>query len=411
MLSSLHQGLSMSTSRFREDDDLRTGPSAIEAAAEAYERSELVDRAPEDPSAKLLLAESLFACANEASRDATWRSLALGDARASAEEAAKLGLSGWRLDATRAAILGQLGEEERAREHAVQAVEGGMGTAESSEGGPSELIQMRVLALFAEARQLAIRKAYSEKTKWPPEWLAEINTAYSKLAAHDQVPEESLISYYDFLAWIGGARRAGEVLEMALAKFPDSPALHGRLRSRILWDKGAAELESEYARRLEAPGASSQLSWFAGYASLVAAEHFRRRGELDPALESYGRGIAHYEHCIAGLPESRDNADHYIALAHAGRARVLLERGELESATNELLAAFTRRAASTGTMDGLDITPGMTALMLQARLADAGEADLSAKLKTAMDAMDPALFAEPDFSRQSERTRGRSSGR
>ena len=43
---------------------------------------------------------------------------------------------------------------------------------------------------------------------------------------------------------------------------------------------------------------------------------------------------------------------------------------------------------------------------LQARLAESEKADLSAALKTAMDAIDPALFAEPDFARQSQLGRG-----
>jgi tetratricopeptide (TPR) repeat protein len=142
---------------------------------------------------------------------------------------------------------------------------------------------------------------------------------------------------------------------------------------------------------------SKQLTWYAGYASLVAAEHFRRRNDFESALKAYERGIAYYERNIADVPEARDNCDHFIALAHAGRARVTLERGDLETATNELLAAFKRRANSTGTMDGMSVTPGMTALLLKDKLAQAKKPELAAKLKTAMDALDPKLLAEPDF--------------
>lgn len=72
---------------------------------------------------------------------------------------------------------------------------------------------MRVLALFAQSRQLAIRKAYRENSKWPPEWLADVNAAYAALAVHPLVTDENLVSYYDFLRWLGGAPRANAVLE------------------------------------------------------------------------------------------------------------------------------------------------------------------------------------------------------
>jgi hypothetical protein len=410
VLAALHQGLAMESTRFGTSDDLGSGPSVAEYVASAQAHADSAAERPQDPAAKLALAESLLACAFEAGRDLRWRRAALEDARTNAEEAAALGASGWRLDATLCAVLAELGETEPARAHAVAAVEGGMESAPTTragtEAGPPELAKVRVLALFAQARQQSIRKAYREKSPWPPEWLADIDGAYARLAAHDLATEENLVSYYDFLAWLGGAQRASAVLEDALARFPDSALLHERLRSRVLWEKGPEELESEYARRLSAESPSTQLTWYAGYASLVAAEHFRRANRLDRALEAYEHGIAYYERNIAEAPEGRDVCDHFIALAHAGRARVLLERGELEGATADLLAAFERRAASTGTMDGLDITPGMTALMLKSRLAEARAPELSAKLAAAMDAMDPQLFAEPDFARQGQSDRG-----
>jgi hypothetical protein len=413
-LAALHRGLALESESFGTSDDLGAGPSIAEYVASAQMHADSAAQRPQDPSAKLALAESLLACAVESGRDLRWRRAALEDARANAEQAAALGFSSWRLEATLCAVLAELGETEQARRHAVAAVEGGMESAPSGEAGgeagPPELAKVRVLALFAQARQLAIRKAYREKSPWPPEWLADVDGAYKRLAAHALATEEDLVSYHDFLAWLGGAQRAGAVLEDALARFPDSAPLHERLRSRILWEKGPAELENEYARRLSAVSPSQQLTWYAGYASLVAAEHFRRANQLERALEAYQHGIAYYERNIADVPEGRDLCDHFIAMAHAGRARVLLERGELEGATTAMLAVFQRRAASTGTMDGLDITPGMTALMLKARLAETHATELARQLGAAMDAMDPQLFAEPDFARQGQSQRGTRGG-
>ena len=62
---------------------------------------------------------------------------------------------------------------------------------------------------------------------------------------------------------------------------------------------------------LRAPDASSNLSWFAGYATMTSAEFQRRRGLTDAALAAYGRAIEHFERWIASHPENRETADHY----------------------------------------------------------------------------------------------------
>ncbi len=397
-LAALHRGLGMNSSKISGSVDVSV--SATEYAASVQTRGEAIEARPKDPVLMLDFAESLLARAGEGRADARLNRALLEDARIQLEDAAKLGLDTWRLHATLAAALDQLGQSGRAMEHALNAVEGGMWGAGNSEVAATDAVKVRVLALFAQARQEAIRKAYREKSKWPPEWLADINAAYGKLAAHPLVSEDNLVSYYDFLNWLGGTRRAGATLDDALAKFPESAVLHDRLRGRLLWEKGPAELEREYSKRVAAPNASPQESWFAGYASLVAAENFRRRKEPAAALAAYGRGIELYERNHGAVPEGRDVCDHFIALAHAGLARVQLERGDLQAATDAMLAAFQRRTASTGTMDGLDITPGMTALMLKSILAEKQATELSSRLNVAMDALDPALFAEPDFARQ-----------
>ncbi|HUR26635.1 MAG TPA: hypothetical protein VM509_00495 [Planctomycetota bacterium] len=396
-LAALHKGLSMSSASISASENAATSASVLEYAANVQVRAEVAEERPQDPAAKLAFAESLLARAAEGSRDGMWIKALLYDAKNNAEAAEKMGAKGWRLDATLATTYDQLGDAAHARERAVKAVDGGMWNASQTEIAATDFVQARVLALFAQSRQLAIRKAYEEKAKWPPEWLADINAAYAKLAAHPLVTDENLVSYYDFLDWLGGTRRANATLEEALKLFPDSPLLHERFRSRLSREKGPAELENAYTAMLAAESPSKQLTWFAGYASLVAAESHRRKHDFDNALAAYDRGIAHYERNIQDVPEGHDSCDHFIALAHAGRARVLIERGDLESATTELLAGFKRRAGSTGTLDGLNVTPGMTALLLKSKLAEAQKLELAAKLQAAMDALDPKLLEEPNF--------------
>ena len=411
-LAALHQGMQMQSSRIPAGAALEAGDAAAQyraSAATLSHRGEAAESRPADPAAKLEYAEALLSEARAQAPDgqwALWNKALLEDARAHAEAAEKLGQKGWRLDATLATVYGELGESERARERAVRAVEGGMWSTENPEVAITDFVKVRVLALFAQARQQAIRKAYQEKAPWPPEWLADVNAAYAKLASHPLATEENLVSYYDFLSWLGGVRRAASLLEDALKRFPDSALLHDRLRGRILWEQGPAELEAEYARRLADPNHSRNLVWYAGYASLVAAETCRRLNDPTNALAAYERGIAFYERSLAEVPEGRIDCDHFVALARAGRARVLIERGELEAATNELLAGFARRAESTGTMDGMNVTPGMTAKLLHARLLEASKPELAARVKTAMDALDPKLLEEPDFAGTRQGPRG-----
>jgi hypothetical protein len=269
-----------------------------------------------------------------------------------------------------------------------------------------------LLRLFAQARQSAIRRAYRAGDQWPPEWLSDVNAAYTILAEGPLGGPEPLVECHDFLCWIGATPRANTVLDDALRRFPDSPVLHERLRARLLWEGGPEGLEREYAERLAQEGADpdrapTQLTWFAGYASLVAAEHHRRRGEHEVAVAAYGRGIAHYRRNVELFPDGEDTCLHFIALAHAGLARVALERGELDEATREMLAGLQVRPDSAATQDGLGITPVMTAKMLAARLQEVGDEERAAQVQAALDALDPKLLEPPPTELPGARQRGR----
>src|SRR6185436_16251737 len=113
-------------------------------------------------------------------------------------------------------------------------------------------------------------------------------------------------------------------------RFPESWILHERLRGRVLWERGPDGLEATYSAMLARPDAPPALEWFAGYASLVAAEHHRRANEAPQAVASYERAIAHYQHDGELHAEHAASADHYVAMARAGKARVELEQGDLE---------------------------------------------------------------------------------
>jgi tetratricopeptide (TPR) repeat protein len=422
-LAAVQQGLAKSSQWIDVNGWSKTIESETNASARtAYERSSNLEvRAtaaeahPEDANARLALAESFLSRAQDERTEKRFSDLFLTDARNAALSAEKLGAKGWRLDALLAVTSVSREDRDAARAHAVAAIEGGMprpdfaaqgggaqdaGVHEAGAQSVSDRTAIAVLALFAEARQRAIAKAYHDKAKWPPEWLADIHAAYSVLVHHPLGTDANVASYYDFLRWLGATPRANDVLSEGLGRFPASAILHDRLRARVLWEKGPDGLEATYAAMLDKDGATRDLEWFAGYASLVAAEHDRRSGEIEKALAAYDRGIAHYERCIEKNPDGKNNATHYIALARAGRARIALERGDLELATSEILAAFEIRPYSAASPDGLNITPVQTAQMLRSRLAEAGREDLLARLQAGLDALDPSLLELPLYERE-----------
>jgi tetratricopeptide (TPR) repeat protein len=263
---------------------------------------------------------------------------------------------------------------------------------------------MRMLELFAQSRQAAIAQAVRDRTEWPAQWLADVDAAYTVLVRHPVGTDRQALMHYDFVNWFGAAARADQILEEGLTRFPGSSDLHDRLRARLLRTRGVFGLESEYEARLAAlaaapdasPGALAELESFAGYASLVAAEFQRRGGQDEAAQAAYDRGIRHYERSLAGDPE---RADHYIALALAGRARVAFERGDEARAVDELLSSFARRSQAAATLDGLNVSAVDTARLLAGRLREEDRQDLLAVLERALAALDPELLAPPAYER------------
>jgi len=272
--------------------------------------------------------------------------------------------------------------------------------------GLQESNAVAVLALFARARQRAIARAYREKAPWPPEWLTDVDAAYSVLVRHPLGTDENVAAHFDFLRWLGASTRAGEVLEEGFRRFPDSWVIHDRLRSKVLAEKGVDALESAYAERLLKEGASPNLEWFAGYASLVVAEQHRRSSDAEKALAAYDRAIEHYRKGVERNPASRASADHYVALAFAGRARVSLEQGDLERAAHEILASFGYKPEAAATLDGLNISPVDTAKMLRARAAEAGNESVVKRVQEGLDRLDPSLLELPAYEREVPPARG-----
>lgn len=410
-LAVVHRGLA---SRSREVDlegwssAIAGGASYAEAADRAglaarIEREAQAARArPDDAAARLELAEATLALAvdpggvaplgPQARATSLHAQLLLEDARREALEAEGLGATGWRPHAVVALASFYLGDLETAYARAEAA-------APLVPAGAPDWSAISTLALFAQARQRAIREAVRERREWPGEWLTDVDAAYAVLGRHPLGTDQHVVAHQDFLRSLGAGARATRVLEAGLERFPDSPQLHDRLRGRLLWEGGPAGLERDYAERLMRPDASPNLPWFAGYASLVAAEYQRRRGNAAEALAAYGRAEELYARAVEANPGNADTAAHYQAMALAGRARLALEAGELERALELVLASFERHEDAAATLDGLGFTPVMTATTLLARLDGAGHQPQAERLRAALAGLRADLLLPPEFDR------------
>jgi tetratricopeptide (TPR) repeat protein len=255
------------------------------------------------------------------------------------------------------------------------------------------------LKLFARTHWRQIARAIRLNRPWDPEQLADVHAAFTALGQHPLCTDSELVLHYDILNWLGAPGEAVRVLDEALERFPESWDLHDRLRTRIFKERGKDGLEAVYEELLRREDASTNLEWFAGYASLVAAEFYRRSGHPEQALAAYERGIAHYERSIETQPESRFSADHYVALAIAGRARIAYEAGDDRQALEAILASFDRAPEAAATPDGLGLSPVSTAQMLLARLSEKRQTDAALRLKGALDGLAPELLELPAFER------------
>jgi tetratricopeptide (TPR) repeat protein len=356
-----------------------------------------------DGKAYFELAEAFLTLAYEQpeSEQKYARSL-IRDAYNTALEAEKLDADGWRLNAIISLAAVNLDKEEEAYMRAEAAA------LEMPAGAP-EWYAIPTIEVFARARRQQIAQAVRDKRDWSTwseafqgtgTWLTDVHAAYSVLERHPLGTDDHVVAHYDFLKVLGATGQASRILDAGLKRFPDSWRLHYRLRGRILREKGVDGLEMVYEALLREKDAAKNLEWYAGYASFITAEFYRRFSDPTKALAAYDRAIAHYERAITNNPESRDTSDHYIALALGGRARIAYEQGDCEQSLAELLASFDRKADAAATLDGLNISPVDTARMLLQKLKDLNRDDLAAQLEAALGKLDPELLELPAYERE-----------
>ena len=382
-----------------------TGATPIDRAAQASKRDVALAKNPENPEARLDVAETSLLQALETRPSAgrgsvrlaqQQRKLLLDDCQRHLDRADAAGAAGWRPTALRAVLLAQQGRHRQAHELAATTM------PQLPPDAPGRLAK-ELLTLFAHGRQFAIQKAVREKQKWPSEWMTDVHTAYSLLLQHPLGTDANVADHYDFLNFFRSPDTE-VVLERGIKRFPASAALHERLRSQLLRKGGVKLLEAEYARMLAAKDAPAVTPWFAGYASLVAAEQHRRRQQPDNAVNSYRTALAHFAAYKAGTQST--DAAHYEAMAHGGLARLALQTGDLDLTFSELQRVFEICPTAAAATDGLSITAMQTAEMLRGRAIDEQNQDLLERLAEALKKLPPEAFVLPEYEQRS-RGRGR----
>ena len=153
-------------------------------------------------------------------------------------------------------------------------------------------------------------------------------------------------------------------------------------------------MEREYTKLLAREDAPAVLPWFAGYASLVAAEQHRRRSAPAAARASYNQALRHF----ARYREQTRSADgaHYEAMAHGGLARLALQSGDLGLTFSELQQVFRIAPLAAAAVDGLSITAMQTAEALRGT-ALRDDPELVERLDAVLQELPDDAFLLPDY--------------
>lgn len=368
--------------------NLQTQRATVEYKLDQSARA--ISTQPADSRARLDYADAMTELALDPSTEKRLAKAYLEDARQAALAGEAQGGQGWQVDSVLAVVEHELGTKDAAMQRAEAALR-------SLPQDPKSKTALFVLQIFAQGRQRQILNAVREKQSWPGQWLTDVHHAYGLIAQHPLGSDGDIVAHYDFLRSLGAAGPAARIVDEGLKRYPDSWLLHDRLRARILSDRGAKALAETYAARVAEANATPAQVWYAGYAALVEAEFDKRGNQDEAAIEAYGRAIAWFESSIQKNPESRSNSEHYIALCLAGRARIWMERGDLQAALSGVLQALDRCPAAAAYLDGLNLSPVDTGKMLRAQLRAAQRTEEAAQIDAAFAKLDPAQLQLPAY--------------
>lgn len=252
----------------------------------------------------------------------------------------------------------------------------------NSERQPSPVLAARLLevailgivnTVYADAEAAAGRSQRNE--------IDRVLAMMALLRERQVARETALLAGIGLLEFGGKRAYARVLLHDVVDRFPASPKAHERWRNRLLVDLGANGLRQAYAAYAKTAADQPTAQWFAGFASLVAAEQHTRDQRTGEAVAAYGDAIDRFAASAAGHADFADSAHHFMVLALAGRAELTTTQGHPEAAAADLLRAHELRPASLDETDGLQRKPRAIAGRVAAALEKAGLTELAAKLK------------------------------
>lgn len=325
---------------------------------EALERlGERADETPDDPAVHALFAEVALRGARAMIENGGGNpGFLLQDALSAARRAVEADPGRATTWATLAVSAYLLSDFETAGDAAARALPGLLELAGSR-------LAADTLRALAESRTSALYAALGQEEAWPPEHVADVLAAYEVLLVHPYVTEEIAKAALDVQTQLEVHAIQASFARRALERFPDSATLHDYYRWQVLRDEGAEALLVAYDDLEVGEAMLATIRWFAGLAAFVAAEHCVQDRDPDCALGCYGRSALEFAASVEDEPGFAPTAAHYVALGHAGRARVLLDAGRLEEAGAALreCVATTDAPEVFAAEDGLGNSPAETA--------------------------------------------------
>ena len=370
-------GLALARAPEAREEALDAGQ--LEALLEEFDELQRLRReTPDDRELNALLAAAALRCARVQILRSENPSFFLEDARAYARSAGAPG----RPHAGALATLAWASYLLSDFPGTVEAAAAALPLLQGEAGSPAAAQTLRV---FAQARTRSLYDAMRAGEEWPPSWIPDLVAAHAVLAAHPAATAQDAVARLELLGAIEAHGPQAGAAREALARFPSAGDLHAYMRGQVLRDRGADALEAAYRELSAPPGEAAALEWYAGLATLFAAERHVQNRDFDAALGAYARSVALFRSSFAMEPGYAASAQHYVCLALAGRARLLADEGRLDEARAALEEGLAARPESATAEDGLGNTALQIARYLHSLLRKANRRDDAEALQEFLD--------------------------
>ncbi len=254
--------------------------------------------------------------------------------------------------------------------------------ARTSSRQPDAWLATQTLGAIARgAAQNAYAKAEAQPTVSLRTELLRTQAVLDLMTARNVRDEATELLAMQLLEFAGRRADARLGLQRLVDAFPGSATAHDRWRNRLIVDLGTSAMRDAYGQFVARATDTATARWFAGYADLVAGEHWTRTGRRDDALTAYAAAIDHLLASVAGNEEFAASAHHFAVLALAGRAELRHAAGDSPGAVADLLRAAELHPDSLDSDDGLGRKPRAIAARIARELAAAGKTELGDRLR------------------------------